>query len=272
MKRFIAIVLTMILILSSLSSCASESSTDLKIDVIDVGKADCIIIRSRKETVMIDTGEEENLPEIEAFLKAKNIKNINCLILSHFDKDHIGGAEKIISSYNVKSVLESSFVSDSEDYSKYHIAANEKNVSISKLEADTEFSIGDMLFSISIPKKSAYEKKEDNNASLVVSLKFGDCSFLFCGDAMEERMDEILQEELGKFNLVKLPHHGSYIKRYDEILSSFDCKDVIVTDSDKNPADEGLLSLLTARGIHCHETRYGTISVICDGKNVTINQ
>ena len=76
MKRFIAIVLTIILILSSLSSCASESSTDLKIDVIDVGKADCIIIRSRKETVMIDTGEEENLPEIEAFLKAKNINNI----------------------------------------------------------------------------------------------------------------------------------------------------------------------------------------------------
>lgn len=271
MKRFLLSILTMLL-LPYLISCSDTTENGLRIDVLEVGKADCIVIRSNGKTIMIDTGEEENLPEIEAYLKANRISVINYLILSHYDKDHIGGAKKIISSYKVEVLMESSFVSDRIEYQAYHDAAKEKSTAVTKLENNTDLSIGDIFFSIYTPKETSYDKKEDNNASLIVSLKYKNHSFLFCGDALDDRMDEILGEDLGQFNLVKLPHHGSFLNRYDEILTTFACTDVIITDSDKNPADEKLLDLLTKKKIGCYETRYGTVSVVSDGNNISINQ
>ncbi len=272
MKRFLSTLFVLLLSVFSLFSCSDSPDNGLKIDVIDVGKADCIVIRSSGKTVMIDTGEEENLPEIEAYLKANKISDICYLILSHYDKDHIGGAEKIISTYNVETVLESSFVSDRSEYYAYHNAAKEKGIPVTKLEKNTDLSIGDMHLAINTPKRTAYSKTEDNNASLVVSLKYKENAILFCGDAMDDRMDEILMEDPGKFDLVKLPHHGSFLKRYDEILKKFACANVIITDSNKNPADEKLLKLLSEKNIGCYETRYGTVSVVCDGENIAINQ
>lgn len=271
-KLILVWCITLLLILPLITSCSISSDNLLRIDVLDIGKADCIIIRNANNTVMIDTGEVENLTKIESFLKSKNIKKINCLILSHYDKDHIGGAEKILTAYDVETVLESSFTSEREEYASYHNAASEKGIPVSKLQNDTAMTIGDMHINISTPKKTSYEKKEDNNASLAVSLKFGECSFLFCGDAMNDRMDEILLENLGQFDVVKLPHHGSFLKDYDEILNSFACKDVIITDSEKNPADEKLISLLNEKNIKCYESRYGTVSVKCDSENITIEQ
>ncbi len=272
MKRLIYLILIFIFVLSVLPSCATELKNDLTIDVLDIGKADCIVIKNSVSTIMIDTGEEENLPTIETYLKANGIQKIDCLILSHYDKDHIGGAKKIISTYNVEKVVESSFISDRDEYINYHAAAEKKSISVNKLENDTEFAIGDLAFTISVPKKASYEKKEDNNASLVVAMKYKNISFLFCGDAMNERMDEILIEDPGKFDLVKLPHHGSYLKRYDEILESLSCRNVVITDSEKNPADEKLLTLLDHNKIACYETRYGTVSITCDGQTLSIKQ
>ena len=272
METLLVWCITLLLILPLFTSCTISSDNLLRIDVLDIGKADCIIIRNEKNTIMIDTGEEENLPKIESFLKSKNIKKINCLILSHYDKDHIGGAEKILTTYDVETVLESSFTSEREEYTRYHNVALDKGITISKLHNDTSMAIGNININISTPKKSSYEKKEDNNASLVVSLKFGERTFLFCGDAMNDRMNEILLENLGQFDLVKLPHHGSFLKNYDDILHSFACKDVIITDSEKNPADEKLISLLNEKNIRCYESRYGTVSVTCDGKKISIEQ
>ncbi|MBR5746568.1 MAG: MBL fold metallo-hydrolase, partial [Clostridia bacterium] len=73
------------------TACAN-SSDHLTFDVLDIGKADCIVMRHKGQVLLIDTGEEENLPEIESHLSSRGISKIDYLILSHFDKDHVGGA------------------------------------------------------------------------------------------------------------------------------------------------------------------------------------
>ena len=45
---------------------------------------------------MIDTGEAENAPRILEALKEKNVDHLDALIISHFDKDHVGGAAQIL--------------------------------------------------------------------------------------------------------------------------------------------------------------------------------
>ena len=55
---------------------------------------------------MIDTGEEENLDDIHFYMNKKGYTAIDTLILTHYDKDHIGGASGIISTYGVNEVIE----------------------------------------------------------------------------------------------------------------------------------------------------------------------
>ena len=272
MKKILFIIAALLFLSPVLIACSSVDTASLSVDVIDVGKADCIVIRSGSKTVMIDTGEEENLPEIEAYLSSNGITAIDVLILSHFDKDHIGCAAKLISDYSVGRVLESDFQSDRSEYDSYHDAIKERNISVEKLQENYFFSLGDLQFSVYVPKKTSYDKKEDNNASLIVALRYKDTSMLFCGDALEDRMDEILNEHIGNFDLIKLPHHGSLLDNYERILSDFNCTEAIITDSDKNPADERLLTLLKEQDINVYETRYGSVSIRSDGQTIRIKQ
>lgn len=67
--------------------------------------ADCSILLSGDTCVVIDTGEEEDAPHILELLKDNKVEKINCLILTHPDKDHIGGASYLLDQIPVVQVL-----------------------------------------------------------------------------------------------------------------------------------------------------------------------
>ena len=106
MKK-IYICIVVICTFFSLTSCSISSpnnSTDnssnqadeMKITVLNVKDADCIVITTENSNIVIDTGESDDKDVILNYLKQNKISNIDYLILTHVDKDHIGGAPKII--------------------------------------------------------------------------------------------------------------------------------------------------------------------------------
>jgi len=57
----------------------------------DVGQGDAVLVRSGGRVALVDTGPE---PErIDACLSELGISRIDLLVLTHFDKDHVGGAD-----------------------------------------------------------------------------------------------------------------------------------------------------------------------------------
>ncbi len=265
-------VFVMILTFVFLASCSSTHSESMTIDVLSIGKADCIIIRQGEKTVMIDTGEEENAPEILAYLQMQNITVIDTLILTHFDKDHIGGAATVCNEIDVKQILESDFVSDRFEYTAYHKVISEQNKSITKLSDPVQFTIGTMNFIVDPPKNDSYSKKEDNNASLIVSLSHENNRFLFCADAMELRLQEWLSDGQASFDFIKLPYHANYLDNYEFFLDQVSPKYAVACNSDKNPGDEKIVQLCEQRNIHLYQTRYGSVQIRSDGENITISQ
>ena len=79
-----------------------KTAPALNIECLDVGKADAFVLYTASSCVMIDCGEKNDGKDIVDFLDVKGINRIDYLILSHFDKDHIGGAKKLT---NVTGVL-----------------------------------------------------------------------------------------------------------------------------------------------------------------------
>ncbi len=259
-----------------LGACSGEGDGDsilpAQVDVLKIGKADCIVINTGTKIVMIDTGEKENLDDVRDFMMDRGYKKVDTLILTHFDKDHIGGAKEIIEEYGVSTVLESTASSDSEYFHEYHLLLNQLGISPMRLSQDYTFQSDDCAFFVGVPMKKKYEDKKDNNSSLVVKMEHGETRLLFCGDAEEERLAEIIDTCAGEYDFVKLPYHGNYLENYGEFFGKIKMKYAAITDSKKNPADTRTLEALNKNNVSVFETRYGTVSVHTDGQHVSAGQ
>ena len=259
-----------------LCACSGEGDGDsilpAQVDVLKIGKADCIVINTGTKIVMIDTGEKENLDDVRDFMRDRGYKKVDTLILTHFDKDHIGGAKEIIEEYGVSTVLESTASSDSEYFHEYHLLLSQLGISPMRLSQDYTFQSDDCAFFVGVPMKKKYEDKKDNNSSLVVKMEHGETRLLFCGDAEEERLAEIIDTCAGEYDFVKLPYHGNYLENYGEFFGKIKMKYAAITDSKKNPADTRTLDLLAEEGVAVLETRNGTVSFFSDGRSVKAEQ
>lgn len=94
MKKLLIFLISFLLMFSS--ACLIEREDAIKILIPKIGKADCIIIYKNNDCVMIDTGESEDNAEIVSVMQENNINRIDTLIITHFDKDHVGGAAYLI--------------------------------------------------------------------------------------------------------------------------------------------------------------------------------
>ena len=249
-----------------------DTLLNVNVDILKIGKADCIIINTGSRILMIDTGEEENLDQINYFMYMNEYEKIDTLILTHYDKDHIGGAAEIIKKYQVSSVIEPSIVSINEWYIKYHNVLDEMGITPIKLSQDYRFEYDGCQIDIKAPKRNMYSEKQDNNSSLVVSMECNQKRLLFCADAMELRISELISEDLGEYDFFKLPYHGNYIENYRAFLNMVMPKYGAITCSNKNPPNDQTLSILDEYGVDTYQTRYGDIHIFTDGKTISVGQ
>lgn len=100
LKSILAAVL-----LTGLLGCAPATDS-LTVIIPSIGKADCSILIQGDQVMVIDCGEAENSGEILQTLKGLDVTKIDCLVITHFDKDHVGGAADILNALAVSQVLE----------------------------------------------------------------------------------------------------------------------------------------------------------------------
>ena len=131
MKRIVAGLLTLAILVGGLAGCAREPAPEgtLTVTVLDVGKADCILIQeSSGGAMLIDTGTRESASAILEFLRARGIDTLETLLLTHMDKDHIGGAAAILQAVKAERVVQPGASKDSGEYTAYQAALREKGI------------------------------------------------------------------------------------------------------------------------------------------------
>ena len=267
MKKIFLILLLLPLFL--LSSCKREC--DFKITFFNVGKADAILIQDKNTNIIIDTGTEESSDYFLEGLKKLNIKTIDYLILSHFDQDHIGGASKLLTTYDVKQIYQTYLVKTSKEIASYQNALKEKNITPHLVRENLSFTVNDTTYTIYPPLLTSYDNSPSNNSSLCVRAVYKNTSYLFPGDAEKLRIKELNKLDL-KSDLLKLPHHGGAEDNSDKFISKISPKYAIITDTENEPADEIVLSYLDKINASVYHTYKGDIHVESDGESIYITQ
>lgn len=273
--RFLSWLLIVCCLMMVLSGCTNLSHTEMQCDVMKIGKADCIVLAEESYTVLIDCGESDDGTEIIKHLQEMGTDEIDCLIITHFDRDHIGGAADVIDAFPVKRLLEPDYEPespDSEEYLAYRDAISRNQIQAESLNDDLQLNIGGMRMQI-YTANAVYDKNIDNNNSLVVDLTHEGNRFLFTGDIEKQRIQDMLeQRQINSCDFLKVPHHGRYNSALDDLFEAASPTYAAITCSVKNPPEQETLDALEAVGCIVYSTKDSEVHVRSTQNGVHVDQ
>lgn len=248
----------------------------LKATFLKVGKADAIAIQTGEDTLVIDTGEEEDGEELVFYLKNQGISQVDTLLITHYDQDHVGGADTLIESMDVGRVLVPDYEGTSTEYQDFMVALEEKGMTAERLKKAEEFELGSATVLVEPPASCEIKNGEaemDNNFSIITTVIHGKNRLLFTGDAEKQRIRQWLREEQAeKCDFLKVPHHGVYNTALQELFEAVMPEYAVICSSNKNPADPQTIELLKKNNTHVFQTKDGNITLISDGKSLEMKQ
>lgn len=247
---------------------------EVKITAFNVGKADALVVQSQNSVTVIDAGNKGDGKYIDKYLSAQGIDTVDRMIITHFDKDHVGGASRVVNKLKVKEVIVPDYTSEIDEYRNFIEKTEETETPVTVLAAGSDyyFEADDIAATIYAPMKTDYGKDEENDFSLALYMQHGEKTFLFAGDAEDARQQELMDLKLGTVDFLKFPYHGNYMKTTEAFLDAFKPKCTIVCCSEKEYADPSTVDTLQKRGIETYYTCDGTVTVVSDGKQLTCSQ
>ncbi len=265
MKRLCIIAFTLLL----LFGCGlSKTPEQLDLYAFSVGKADALLIKTNDAVVMIDTGENGDGKELVEKLGALGVEKIDLLVLTHFDKDHIGGADTIIQCIPIDRVVLPSYEKESKQHTQLHAALAQSNAQVDYLTADLALTYGETDVSI-WPSPVEYDGKSDNEQSLITRIRYNGKTYLLMGDAVGSELSRLIY---GTHNLtcdvLKLPHHGVYDSNTFALMATTMPSYVIICDSQKNPAETETLETIDVFDPVILQTKDGDIHLTASGGTI----
>jgi len=268
MRRWL---LSMLMILLITPAIAETPLAEISIHFFDAGKADAFLLKTPDSTVLIDTGKNKMGKEIVSYLEDHGIETIDVLFITHFDKDHVGGADKVLESVSVGTVYEPAYVSDSKQYQQYREMISELQVPLVTLSQNMSFELDGVIYDIDVANQSYYGEDEENDFSLVISIRYGETSFLFAGDAENPRLAELLAEGIGHYDVLKVPHHGKSEKWSAAFFEAVSPRYAVITSDEEEPEETGVVHALKQYG-EVFLTRFGPVTCMSDGRSIRMTQ
>lgn len=248
----------------------AKADNELRVCCLNVGDADAIILTTNKSAVLIDAGIKGCDKDIEQNLRQRGIKKLDCMIISHFDKDHVGGAAGLIKDIAIGAVYQSAFPGDSEEYYKYLKAAGKHDIEPVTVTEDLSLILDGMEITIYPTVKAAEDISDSNNSSLIVRVKYGERVFLFTGDAGQERLQELINTGSEVCDVLKVPHHGRWQELLKPLATLSGARYAVISCSGEDSEISRTVSLFEELGAEVFITGKGSVVIRCDGKNIDI--
>jgi len=186
-----------------------ERPRDWQIAMCDVGQGDAAVIRSDGLVAVVDTGPDP--PALERCLVELGISRVDLLVLSHFDRDHAGGAEALRG--RVGRVLSGPADADARTRVLEPLAV--AGAVVDEAARGDAGVLGELVWQVLWPR-DADRPTPGNDASLVVRFArdAGGCrscvSSIWLGDLGEAAQLRLLSAgAIGGHDVVKVSHHGS---------------------------------------------------------------
>lgn len=196
--------------------------------LLDVGQGLAAVIRTKNHTLVYDTGakisDDFDLGSkvLVPYLRRVGVKEIDKLLISHSDNDHIGGAQSLIENIPIYEVLLN-------DLDKL------QHANIIPCMGTQQWVWDDVTFTILHPTSGKnYKKRNDQSCVLLMQAK--DQKLLLTGDIETKAEHELVARYGSQLNslVMLVPHHGSKTSSSLELLQQVQPKYALVPVGYKN--------------------------------------
>ncbi|MCY9548468.1 MBL fold metallo-hydrolase [Lysinibacillus xylanilyticus] len=278
MKKLIVVLLCIFLLAGCTETLNEEKVSvtaghEMRVHFIDVGQGDSILIESPNgKTMLVDGGVKGAGQNVVSYLKELGVKKLDIVVATHPDADHIGGLIPVLNSIDIEQFYDSGKVHTSQTFEEMLTLIDTKNIPYNVPKTGDSIAFDD---DINVKVLNANENATDNNdASIVLKIAYGNVSFLLTADAGVSLEKEMMQDDV-KATILKAGHHGSNTSSSAEFIQAVHPEVTILSYGEGNkyghPHAE-VVERLQAIGRKIYATaEAGTVIVSTDGVNYDVN-
>ncbi len=234
MKHWVCLLMAALML--PLTPALAEAG-EMTLLAVNVGKADCLLLRYGSVAYLIDTGSWESWGAVSAALKANGVTRLDGVVLTHTDKDHAGGVMALAaSSVEVDAWYASAYYCEVTE--KKHpavLAAALRGEKVTWIKAGDSLPFGDGTLAVIGPTQF-FSDKENNNSAVLYAAAAG-ATMLLTGDMEEPAELALIRSGVNlKADVLKVGHHAEGDATCSAFAQAVSPKvAVISTDSEAEP-------------------------------------
>ncbi|MDQ3671338.1 MAG: ComEC/Rec2 family competence protein, partial [Actinomycetota bacterium] len=252
------------------STPAWHPPVGLRVTFLDVGQGDSVLLETPSARLLVDQGPPE--ANVAGQLRKMGIRSLSALVLTHPQRDHVGGAAEVIRQLQVGAVLDPELAATGPEREEAIAAARARAVPIRIVRAGSEFKVGGLVLRVLWPPDAGLPSEDPNLNATVLSASYGETDVLLPADA---ESDVTARLRLGAVEVLKVAHHGSVDPGLDEQLRILRPKVAVISAGQSNdyghPRPETLAALATVPGLAVYRTdTQRRVVVESDGRRVHV--
>lgn len=254
----------------------ADANEQLTITFFDVGQGNAALLElPGGEDILMDGGPGEAGPVLVDRLEEMGVSELDAVVLSHADEDHVGGLVDVVESVPVETVYDSGYPHTTQVYDEFLAAVEESGAGYvetrtgDEVEADSPAEL-DFVYPDELGE-------DTNTSSLIMDLSYGEFDALFLGDAGVEQEQELLAAgRVPEIELLQVGHHGSSDATSEEFLGAASPEAGVIQVGEDNsyghPTQE-VLSRLQEYGAEIYRTdRQGEVSFTTDRAGYEVSE
>lgn len=278
-NRLLSLILSLFLLLFTLVpqsalTVKAEGNSEMAVHFIDVGQGNAILVQSGGQNLLYDGGDQSHADLIISYLQEQNVENIDYMIASHYDEDHIGGLVPCIDNFSVSNIFGPDYVHTSNLFNNFMNTATANAIIVQYPSVGETFDFGTGSFTVLAPNGIS---QNSNDNSLVIKLKNGSNSFIFTGDAEETSEQDMISTGMNlDCDVLSVGHHGSASSTTWDFLEATSPSYAVIScgiNNQYNHPSADTMERLSDMGIPVFRTdKQGTIIAVSDGTNISWSQ
>lgn len=199
---------------------------NLRLNVLDVGEGQAILLQTGGEHYLIDCGgdsEERTADRVAQTLLSQGVFHLDGVVLTHYDRDHVGGLENLLTRIPVEHFY-------LPDQGEVQISQEEANM-CTLVARDTEIPVGHGKLVLLEPGG----ENSNNENCMCVLFESEECVILITGDRGRSGERRLLASyTLPDVDVLIAGHHGSQNSTTEELLRAVRPETVIISVGKNN--------------------------------------
>jgi competence protein ComEC len=242
MRKKTACALMVLVVLPVVSGYAyyayfERFNKDLRINVIDVGNGDAILVEAPAGMRMLIDGGGFHTGDFDIgksiltpILLSKKILTLDYVINTHPHGDHLGGIPTVIRDFTINNFSTGYYFISQERFVDLMKLLRKKKIPLTTWKRGDKFFLRNGLEIVVLNPDSKAVIDDLNNASLVVRIGYENFSILFTGDIgsdVEKKL--VMRGNYLKADVLKIPHHGSKHSNSHEFIAAVQPKIAVLS-------------------------------------------